>query len=335
MRTNVASLFVLSLLIGCQASVGSDPDPVTPDPTPDQPGSSPAIPNPICDQEVPIEVIEPDPPDLLMVVDKSGSMDRDLDNGDRKWTVMRTALSSVATGYENDIKLGMMLYPNGNECAPGNVVTPLGLQSAGSISGQLGGVDPRGFTPTHTTLQAALTHYNGLAENPAGRYVLLATDGLPNCAPGNNEGETVDQSVAAVTALAGAGIPTYVLGFGSIGNNNPEVLRRMAEAGGTGNFHPAGSLDELQDALEQIVGELIVPPCTFELTAAPEDLDRVEVLFDDQVIELDRARENGWDYDDTANSMTFYGSSCSLLQSGDIENVQIDFGCSDGGVIVL
>ena len=333
MRANVASPFLLSLLIGCQASIGSEPLSDDPGATPNQPGAQPAIPNPICDQAVPIEVIEPSPPDLLMVVDKSGSMDERLDSGDEKWSVMRTALGSVAASYQDKIQLGMMLYPNGDECNPGTVVTNIGLQRASSITGQLEGVNPDGGTPTHTTLQGALAHYNAIPENPAGRYVLLATDGLPNCAPGNNQGSTVEESVAAVTQLASAGIATHVLGFGSVRNNNPDVLRRMAEAGGTGNFHPAGSLSELQQALETIAGELIVPACTFELSAAPEDLDQVEVLFDDQAIGLDP--ENGWDYEDTTNSITFFGASCSLLQSGEVAAVNIDFGCGDGGVVVL
>jgi Mg-chelatase subunit ChlD len=287
----------------------------------------------ICDEVTPIEITGVPPPDLLMVVDKSGSMAETLGTGEVKWAVMRTALTSIVTEYEGGINFGLLLFPFGSQCTAGIVSSQMGAAST-EISTTLTFTIPDGGTPTHTTLQTALQYYNGIPENLQGRYVLLATDGQPNCRDMIDPNvPTVNETITAINNLRSANILTYVLGFGDAVNNDPTTLQAMAEAGGTGNYYACNSPAELQAALDDIAGSLEVPPCTFDLGVVPEDPDKIAVFFDDVAVPRDPAHQNGWDYDPVTNQITIYGMDCDRLQSGSVTEVRVDYGC--GGPIVL
>ena len=222
-----------------------------------------------CQQVEPIQVATGDPADLLRWLNKSGSMDDPLETGQDKWPVMRDALTTVVQRYENGIRFGLMLYPSDDECAAGAVGSQLSMQNAGSITGQLGSTFPDGGTPTHTTIAAAGAYYQGVT-SPGERYVLLATDGEPNCGdPNDTEAPTVTESVGAIDNLLTDGIKTFVLGFGGTINNYPATLQAMAEAGGTGDYFAANSPDELATALDTIAGEVGLPSCSFRLDREP------------------------------------------------------------------
>src|SRR5882672_929249 len=77
---------------------------------------------------------------------------------------------------------------------------------------------PGGRTPTAAAVMSGATYLNGLAD-PNPKYILLATDGEPNCAGGRQGGGGgTDRAgaVAAVRMSAAAGIPVYVVGIGNV-----------------------------------------------------------------------------------------------------------------------
>jgi Mg-chelatase subunit ChlD len=282
-----------------------------------------------------VEFTEAAPPDLLLVVDKSGSMRDPLATGENKWNTMRGAINQVVADYETGINFGLMTYPSDDQCATGQVRADIGA-NATSISGVLNSTFANGGTPTHHTLAVALNYYQGVAVNPEGRYVLLATDGLPNC---DNLVDplqpTVTQSIAAIQNLSNAGISTFVLGFGGAINNDPTTLQAMAAAGGTGNYYPANSPAELQAALDAIAGEVGVAACTFNLNETPDDPGELSVSFDTNDIPRDVSHNNGWDYDAATNSITMYGDACDQIQAGNVGEVQVDYGCGGGPVVIV
>jgi hypothetical protein len=277
-----------------------------------------------CNQVEPIEMPTGDPADLFLVVDKSGSMEDPLETGDFKWPVMREALTTVVQQYENGIRFGLMLYPVGDSCTAGAVDAQLAMQNAASITGELGSTYPEGGTPTHTTLDAARSYFAGVS-SPGARYVLLATDGEPNCGPGDEEAPTVNESITAIETLGSAGINTFVLGFGGTINNYPATLQAMAEAGGTGDYFAANSPDELATALDTIAGEVGLPSCSFRLDRDPGSAD-LTVYQDDQVVGQDSSHQDGWDYNPGTNTLTFYGAACDAILGGETDSVRIQFG---------
>src|SRR5688572_6468257 len=97
-------------------------------------------------------------------------------------------------------------------------------------------------------------------------------------------------------------------------------------------YYQANSPDQLQMALQQISGQVSVPSCTFELTSAPDDPSRLAVSVNGNPVPRSASHTTGWDYDATTNTITFYGPSCSELQSGTVTEVHVDYGC--GGPVV-
>ena len=315
----------LSSLVLAAACGGSGGDITGGDPAEGSDGGAGGGVSDECQQVEPIEMPTGDPADLLLVVDKSGSMDDPLETGQDKWPVMREALTTVVQQYENGIRFGLMLYPEGDSCAAGSVHAQLAMQNAGPITGELGSTYPEGGTPTHTTLAAARSYYAGVT-SPGARYVLLATDGEPNCGdPVDDEAPTVTESIDAIEALRGDSIDTFVLGFGGSINNHPDILQAMAQAGGTGDYFAANSPDELATALDTIAGEVGLPSCSFRLDRDPGSSDLI-VYQDDQLVGQDPSHQDGWDYDAGNNTLTFYGPACDAILGGQTDSVRIQFG---------
>lgn len=331
------AVLVASLFVGaCTASIGDGSGGggggAGPDAGPGGGGNLP--PDAACDQVTPIEIIPPSPPDLLLVVDKSGSMGQNLSTGQQKWAVMRSALTQIVTGYGDRINFGLATYPSDDTCGPGSILSQVAPGSGAAISAALLATVPEGGTPTHTTMDAARTYYLSAPANPNGRFALLATDGQPNCGDPNDPSvPTVNESVAAITQLAAAGVKTYVLGFGDAVNADPTTLSHMATAGQTGGYYAANSPAQLATALDAIAGQISVPPCTIGLDGAPDDPSKLGVSFDGVAVPRSPSHTDGWDYDAATNSITLYGDACDDLQGGGVGQVEVDYGC--GGPIVL
>ena len=202
-------------------------------------------------------------PDLLVVFDKSGSMAEAAGN-ETKWSAAKKAITTLATSYETALRLGLALFPyGGGDCATGQVVAPIPA-SAATILAKLGGTGPLGGTPTTVSLQAAKSYLDGLSDGRK-KYVLLITDGMPNCIASCPTCLDSANAVGAVTALRGAGYLTYVVGFGS--GVDPTTLNDMASAGGTARagatrYYSASDQATLTTALDAIATNLNVKkPC--------------------------------------------------------------------------
>jgi hypothetical protein len=280
-----------------------------------------------------------DPPDMLIVLDRSGSMMLPpglFPVGDSKWTIMKTSLATVLAAREANIRFGLTVFPTDEDCGvdPGARV-PIQLNNAAAISSWLNGSGPGGNTPAHFGLQEALAYYQTIPVNPAGQYVLFATDGIPNCGgnPPNVDITTDVETVQAVQDLATAGIHTFVLGFGGLFGLDPQVLNDAALAGlepqpgGPPHFYHAEDAQGLQTALDAIAGGIIVPSCSYELTSSPPVPDDVAVYADGVAVPRSPSHADGWDYYPDSGTITLFGSYCDDLMAGDVLAVNFVFGC--------
>ncbi len=336
-----------SMDAGPSGTDGGGPPPGTdagPPPPPSDAGPPP--PDAGCEATEPVgATIIGDPPDMLLVVDLSGSMCSPLidtfpPSMTTKLQIMRTALDTLVTSKDARINFGMMTFPGDNECGAGIVRNPILPRNAAAIRGTLGtfttdffgcGLAHQGATPTHLSIDAARAYYGMIPVNPVGRYALLATDGLPNCGPPLPDGgteETVDETVTAIEMLAAAGVSTYVLGFGADLSGGDAALRRMATAGGTGMPYNARSAAELDAALDTIAAAIIPPSCEVMLDGPSRDPRLFQVRFDGgALIPRNEGHTSGWDYDPSTNIITFYGAECAQVQSGSVASIDVDFGC--------
>ncbi|HEY4183134.1 MAG TPA: vWA domain-containing protein [Kofleriaceae bacterium] len=275
-----------------------------------------------------------DPPDMLVVLDRSGSM---LNNagGAQKWASMKTALTSVVTGHQDEIKFGLLEFPSDGNC--GAKATPdvgIGLNTGAGFTQFFANntPGPNENTPAYLALAGALTYFNQIPVNPAGRYVVFATDGLPNCLNGVAGNTSINETIAAVQNLNNAGIKTYVLGFGSLDATATSTLNSAADAGGlprsgATHYYEAQNQTQLDSVLQTIAGGIIQPSCSFALQSLPPEPDNVTVLINGSPVPRSGSHANGWDYSPNAQTITFFGSYCTMIENGASTDVSFSYGC--------
>jgi hypothetical protein len=231
--------------------------------------------------------------------------------------------------YEDNIRLGLLEFPSDESCGVGPLAlsVPIDIDQAPEIASYFATNVPGGATPAALGLQEALAYYNTIPVNPEGRYVLFATDGEPNCT-----GSSAAETVAAVTALANAGISTYVLGFGG-GFANDQVLNDSAIAGlvprpgGPPHYYAANNAMELDAVLQAISGGIAVASCSYALATPPPVPDNVTVTMNGVIVPRSTMHINGWDYYPDANTITFFGTWCDQIQAGGVASVSFAYGC--------
>jgi hypothetical protein len=317
------------------------------------------------------DVVEADtlPVNVLLVIDQSQSMVDNEIGSITRWQAMKDALAATLDATEGQLSYGLKLFPGAPQCdVPEGVDVEIGTESSEDILSALEG-DPNGGTPTAAALERALDYFeNGAGMNLLGdKYVLLATDGGPNCVADdapcevaectlNIDGECPDGvdnccaenleteacldddgAIAAVTALAEAGIKTIVVGIPGT-EEYETTLNAMAEAGdlpsdGDTSYYAVaegGGAEGLTDALLSIT-ETLIRTCEFELASQPPFLDRVNVEVDGEIVpRVEGGGEEGWDYADESASpptVVLQGATCDQVESEGAQTVKIYYGC--------
>lgn len=177
------------------------------------------------------------------------------------------------------------------------------------------------MTPTRAAVDAAVSYLKTVNDGNS-KYILLATDGEPNCGSGSSTSTSdLPATVTAVQNAVAAGYKVFVIGVGPQAAN----LTSLAQAGGTDKFYSALTPDDLSSALAAIVGT-VVASCTYELTSAPVVPDAVGVFIDKALIP--QSDSDGWGYA-AGSSTTIHinGSYCDDLKNGRKNLVEIFLPC--------
>jgi len=127
-------------------------------------------------------------PDVMLVVDGSGSMEEQFGMGTR-WNGLDAALNAQGTGLVTQlagaVKFGMTIYQRAdvNSC-PTLTEVPTMLNNAAMIASTFQSVQPQGGTPTGEALSAVVAKLPDQAQQldveTEPRIIILATDGMPN-----------------------------------------------------------------------------------------------------------------------------------------------------------
>lgn len=287
----------------------------------------------------------PDTANVLIVLDASGSM-YDFFGGVDRWTPSVAAIGEVTRSLDDRLQFGLMVFPGrADECGAGDVSVAVGPARASAIAGELAG-DPflhtGGGTPIADTLDAAVAALSGLEGDS---YVLLVTDGAPNCneglddfscrctapgplgcldAPYNCLDDT--RAVAAVGRLAAAGIGTYVIGYDT--SEWASVMNAMASAGDTGHttHFAVGDGASLELALRDIGSSVV--SCTYELASPPGDVHYVRVTVDGETVdhEMVAGSGEGWRLDGD-RTVELQGAACANVRDGNPHDIRIAVEC--------
>src|SRR5262245_17933177 len=295
------------------------------------------------------------PPDILIVQDKSGSMKDSADGtctsncGTKsKWSQVTAALNQVVGMTDTSVNWGLKFFSDNGHCAAnGAPVVAVAAGNASAIASAIGQASPGGNTPTRDAIATGAAYLMGLTDTNK-KYLLLATDGLPNCPAGCSltnpssactmtDNPAEDRAATdAVAAAAAAGFPVFVVGVGMTGAD--ATLNAMAMAGGMPQsgaataFYSVTDTASLVNALNAILGR--VASCKFNVGDAPNSMtsvNQIDVYGDSTKIPRDTTHANGWDYTNTAHTaIEVYGPQCDAITAGTIKTVTVTFRCIIG-----
>jgi hypothetical protein len=165
------------------------------------------------------------------------------------------------------------------------------------------------------------------------KFILLATDGLPNCL-GDESTSDAAGAIMAVKTSADMGIPVFVIGIGSLPDADA-TLTAMAIAGGKPQaadpkYYPVTNTAQLTTVLETI--GTLTGSCSFGLGTRPPDPSNINITANGAKIPKDPTHTSGWDYGAGQTSVTLFGTWCGDAMAGKLTNIKAVFGCP--GVII-
>ena len=268
--------------------------------------------------------VQPAKPQVLILLDRSGSM------GGERWTVATSSVAGFVQSFEERVAFGLTYFPGPGEeltCLPGrNMVAPA-INTASEITMALEdpaavAVRDRGYTPTASTLRGVFETLSVFDPDrpPSASFVVLVTDGGPNCKEGAERNADPDEegAYAAIDALADEGIQTYVVGY--LTETVADVMDEMARRGGTEHHHAVANAEELRVALEDITNA--IASCAFKLETAPEDPTYVRVQLDGEDLLLADGQ-----FSIEGDLVQVLGASCGSLRDGAEHFVDITVEC--------
>lgn len=306
--------------------------------------------------------------EVTFVIDRSGSMDfpleatqADAGRSASRWSMLRDSLRTTLVGdVESRLSMGALFFPRvpvvdsptqEESCTvnplgrPLNIIAPR-YNNASAILRIFEDTRPRGGTPTFEAVRQAGEPLLELArtdpDRSKARYLIVATDGGPNCNPTIPPEQCVcaledptgrdicvespalarwfclDRAnvVSKVEQFASQGLYTYVIGLDSP-NERPmiETLNAMAVAGRRANpvgefrYYSVRRSDQLFATIRDIA--TTITTCAFVTPSRPDDPENIRVDVGGLVLPRDRAHINGWDWSDEGyGEITLYGRAC-------------------------
>jgi len=311
--------------------------------------------------------INPLPPDILIVEDRSGSMDDDQTdtacaNGGcgamSKWALVTAAINQVVTATDTQVNWGLKFFADADAQCGVNAGAAVGVapKTSGAIAAAItastkanGGVNMGSYTPTRKAVNAGTAYLTGVQDtNP--KYLLLATDGLPNC-PDNCNGNACTNTPnaaetaaveASITAAQAAGFKTFVVGIATGTDQSANTaLNGFAMAGGESQpggatqYYSVTDTASLVTALNKIVG--IIASCTIDVSKVPPDaLANFKISATDANGKAVEITDYTFDPPGTGapplpapNNIILdpNGTSCMSLGNGSYTNFQFNYAC--------
>ena len=331
-------------------------------------------------------------PNVMLLVDRSLSMLRPIEPNDpacpsgcgnssvnecpaacpTRMSELKKAMGTFLERSGTVARFGVTAFPTNTLCQPADQINvrlagaadqddeSALLAGAGEVNAFVQSISSMGGTPTGASLDY-VGEFGDLDDDSDFRddFVLLLTDGLPNCNDVNPNGlcgcsangnvcsaaqvascgcsncagttlcslGCLDREgvVEKVKKLRAKGIRTIVVGFGSdlATGEGPQVLDAMAREGGFApTYFRARDAAELSDAFTSIVVDFW-SPCEFILSARPSDERYLSVLVAGRTLS---SGPETYSYDFGSNRVTFEGGMCGQLEaSTTLRPVQVEF----------
>lgn len=264
-------------------------------------------------------------PDMLIVLDRSLSMSLN-----HRWEPSKQAVKSITRDFGGLLRFGMSVFPGaGGDCSQGRLDVPLEIDSSTSIAEVIDETETSGLTPTGPALTQALRELGDRRPGPdmspsRPGYVLLVTDGEPNCQvlPIFPDTAQQDAARAAVRALRDKNIATYVIGY-QIDASSQSLMNELAQLGGTSRYRAVESGEQIVSTFRDITKDVV--KCNFDLAEAPDDPRKLRVELDETAIPL--GASDGWTIQ--GKSVTLQGAACAKLKDGRGHTLSAQLECTE------
>lgn len=295
---------MLSLLLACTASTSD---------TADTGAFAPYEPLPECPDNGGLDYLPPTPPNVLLVVDQSGSMQPHWDS--------LLQLTPYVEAMGDLTRAGLALFPDGvDECSVADsIAVPMAPGTGTEIMTRISAGQPAGGTPMGEVLNHIALR--GRLQDPyRENVVVLVSDGEPTC-----EGSAAS-AVEAVERmmLLDEPVKMHFVGFAGTSASN-SVLETMAERAevhvGEGNYYEASDVSELVERLSRVAASL--DTCGYALQ---DRVDAVEVTLDGVEVPACTSSDciDGFAYDVDAGIVTLAPLTCRTAAATECPDIRIE-----------
>lgn len=281
-------------------------------------------------------------PTVMFVLDRSTSMSDPISYADRssRWDALNAAFARSLPNIDSAAHIGALIFPentSSQQCtvAPSVQLMPA-LGNAAKMLELIQSRAPGGGTPTADAIAVAGETLGATRASSTARAMVLATDGSPDCnydldpktcrcITEPSAGEPCswvthclddDRTIARVAHYAARGIPTYVVGIQTEGDEQySDVLDAIAVAGSkpkTGSaskYYRARSQAELDAALGVVIRQ--VGNCVYLSPSVPNAGGSIQLYLDG-----DEIPSGGWSWQNRENGEIVLGNeACDRLLS--------------------
>lgn len=279
---------------------------------------------------------QPLPPNVMLVLDKSGSMSMETwkDNGVTKtrWASLHATTEFLLDTFGDKVNFGIKLFPSKQPGGSFDMTKACQVDTGVDVECKEGSAQdildtlPKasdnfmGNTPTVSGLKEAFDHLASL-DDPNAEAAILIVDGRTNCS------ETNDVLSATAAEAKAKNILVYVVGI-DLDNETLASLTPVAVAGGTEKVHNSADSAALGKSLEEILGG--ITSCVIPLGEQPpyEHMVKVKLkkkklvpyLKDEHSCE---GKAEGWVYTSSKKpfkEIELCGKSCeTFLESPEVD----------------
>jgi hypothetical protein len=214
-------------------------------------------------------------PNVMFLVDQSGSMTAGFGGGDDRWEAAHGAITGIVASLDSVVRFGLTTYTsdNGNVNPPcPRLPTQVDFALGNSTDIGNSSIYPPSYpssdgadTPTGDSIDALMSIIQNApppADGPT--IIVVATDGLPDTCEEANPQNGQAEAVAAATGAHAAGVDVFILSVGDeVGASHLQDMANvgvgLAENGSEGDapYWVGNNPQELEDAFTEIIGASI------------------------------------------------------------------------------
>ncbi len=300
-------------------------------------------------------------PNVMFLVDQSGSMDAAFGGGENRWEAANTVINGVVQSTDSIVRYGLTTYTSqdGNNNPPCPRL-PTKIDFALNNSSNIGDDSQYPYTnptnagadtPTGDSIDALVSNVlSSPPPNEGPTIIVLATDGAPDSCeypnPSNSTQRTQaeGEAVTAAGASHDAGIDLFVLWVGTLSDDNVRAhLQEVANegvglpangSGGDAPFWVGTDPQSLADEFREIIGASI--SCEVQMDKRFDDKEKAcndpqsDVRLNGEALPC--SDTDGWRVKPGADDVIeLVGSACDTFKSGDV-TFSAEFPC--GAIVV-